>query len=319
MKIVHVVIITFLLFSCKIQPKNEVHPFQRMDSYNGNFDLPINERFLDTPSEIIYYLNGLDNVENYSSHRLLETQKKLFIEYFEFLPIIYKEIITEKVFGIYFVNNFKGGGMTLPIFDNNGTMNLVFFFNPEIFRQNITEWINYRDNSAFINNFDNISITVECDDNYYAIIHTLVHEASHAYDYYNYITPFTERFLENKQTKFPTDFVKGIWKNYDEPNTEYNFVNRENIFSYDLGERIDKKFALEIYKSLRNTPFSSIYGSKTWAEDFAESFTWYYLKKYFDINYITKVTENRNLIIIYNPLENEMVKSRFNIFEKIVE
>jgi hypothetical protein len=290
-----------------------------MESYNGNIDLPIKDRLLDTPSEIIYFLNEFDNVDNQSSFALNDNEKQLFVEYYEILPLTYKNIISEKVLGIYFINNFKGGGMTLPVFNNNGNMYMVLFFNPEILRQNITEWINYRDNSAFLNNRDDISISIECNSSYYALLHTLVHEASHVYDYYNYVTPFTERFLEDKRIGFPTDFVKDIWNNYDEPNTEYNFANRENIFSYDLGERIDKHFAIEIYQSLKNTPFSSVYGSKTWAEDFAESFTWWYLNKYFDIEYNTEILDGKIILVHYNPLNNELVKKRYKIFEGIVK
>ena len=94
----------------------------------------------------------MDNVSIYSSYKLNNNERQLFLEYYDLLPLKHKETIAEKVIGIYFVNNFLGGGMTLPIFDNNGNMYIALFFNPEILSKSLSEWINFRDNSAFTNN-----------------------------------------------------------------------------------------------------------------------------------------------------------------------
>jgi hypothetical protein len=241
------------------------------------------------------------------------------MDYYELLPIKYRNIMEKEVIGVYFINNFLGGGMTLPVFDNNGKMNMVLYFNPEILHQNISEWINFRDNSVFLNNENKISLIVECNSNYFALIHTLVHEASHIYDYYNHVTPFTEKNLRNSETKFPTDFIEGIWVDYDEPVEKYNYEKRKDISFYGLGDKIDKGYAADIFTSLKNTPFNSLYGSKTWAEDFAESFTWYYLNKRYNINYTTRLMENGKTLLFYNPNENGLVKERDKIFEEILE
>jgi hypothetical protein len=312
-----IIFLTFFLFSCNKTNGSNIHPFNDIENYNGSITFPINQRMLNTPSLIIDILNEFDNVDFYSSYTLAEDEKQLFINYFELLPVEFKNIITEKVTGIYFINNFLGGGMTLPVFDNNANMYMVLFFNPEILKQNISEWINFRDNSAFINNGSNINIVVECNSHYKALIHTLFHEAGHVYDYYHFITPYTEKFLKNDQTKFPTEFIENIWNDYDETIEKYNYRNRQNVSFYDLGERLDIRNSIAIYTSLQNTPFVSLYGGKNWAEDFAESFTWYYLNKYYGIEYKTTIKRNGNALINFDPNNNESVKSRYEIFGKI--
>ena len=319
MKIISIVLLTFSLFTCKSQQINNIQPFQRMENYNGNIVLPIEEKILTIPTTIINLLNEMDNVDTYSSYELNHGEKQLFMDYFDFLPLKYRNIITEKVVGIYFVKNFLGGGMTLPVFDNNGNMYMVLYFNPEILHQNISNWINFRDNSVFINNGSEISIMVECFSKYYALLHTLVHEACHIYDYYNSITPFTEKFLKNDQTRFPTDFVRDVWADYDKPIDKFDYMDRENISFYDLGERISINNAMRIFDTLRNTPFTSLYGSKTRAEDFAEAFTWYYLNKYFETDYITIIFENDEPLMIYDMDENDLVKGRYRLFIEIEE
>ena len=319
MKISYIVVLVFSLFSCRNQQQDNVPPFQRMENYNGNISFSIEERILATPEMIINSLNEMDNVITYASYELNDDEKQLFMNYYDFLPLKYKNIIIEKVIGIYFINNFLGGGMTLSVFDNSGNMYMVLFFNPEILHTSISEWINFRDNSVFIDNDNKISLITECANNYYALIHTLVHETSHVYDFYNNVTPFTEEYLKNDQTKIPTDFIKDVWNDIDEPIEEYNYENRKNISFYGLGEKIDKKNAAMIFTSLKNTPFNSLYGSKTWAEDFAESFTWYYLNEYYDTNYITIIMKDEKPLIIYDPKDNELVKRRYEIFEEIVK
>ena len=318
MKKIFFIIVAFSLFSCNSQPGNNLNPTQKLENYNGNTGFSIEERILPAPDIIIKSLNKMDNVNIYASYELNGNEKQLFLGYYNLLPPKYKNIIDEKVIGIYFVNNFLGGGMTEAVFDNSGAMYMVLFFNPEILHKNITEWINFRDNSIFKNDGSTISLNIVCNSNYYALIHTLLHETSHVFDYYNHITPFTEIFLKTGQSKFPTDFVKNIWNDYDEPVPEYNYENRKTISFYGLGTKTNIGQAFDIFTSLGKTPFNSLYGSKTWAEDFAESFTWYYLKKYHNIDYITTLKKGGNTILLYDPNKNELVKSRYTIFEEIV-
>ena len=43
---------------------------------------------------------------------------------------------------------------------------------------------------------------------------------------------------------------------------------------------------------------------------------WY---NYFNINYITKLFDDENLVYIFNPDENELIKARYKIFEALLE
>ena len=168
------VITIFFLSYCKKDHGNNLHSFQRLENYNGSVNLPVEERLLVTPQLILNILNEFDNVDYYSSYQLNDNEKQLFLNYYNLLPIKYREIIKEKVIGIYFVNNFLGGGMTEAIFDKNGNMLMALFFNPEILYRNISDWINFRDNTVFINDGNINSLVIECNSNYYALIHTLI-------------------------------------------------------------------------------------------------------------------------------------------------
>ncbi|MCL2067676.1 MAG: hypothetical protein FWG99_09465 [Treponema sp.] len=315
--------ILFYFVNCKHSQPIEIHPLNDILSYNldlNKINLPIEKRILPAPEIIISFLNEFDNVDNYASHELSDDERLLFMDYYDLLPETFKNIINEKVAGIYFIENFLGGGMTMPAFESNMNMYMVLFLNPEILNTNITEWINYRDNSIFMDNKNEITLTVECNTNHYALLTTLVHEACHIYDYYSFVTPYTDKIVmnvQNTQNNYPTSFIQDIWLDYDRSIELYDYKNRRNVSFYDLGERTDKILSLELFTALSKTPFTSLYGAKNWAEDFAETFTWYYLKKYFDVDFITTLSDNENILIVYNPNENELVKRRYELFFEI--
>jgi hypothetical protein len=302
----------FLLINCKTILKNDIHPIQIIENYNGNIKLAIEEKILSAPDIIIDLLNKMDEVDIYSSYMLNKEETRLFLDYYSLLPVKFRTLIEEKVIGIYFINNFLGGGMTMPVFTDNRNMYMALFFNPEILRQNISDWIMFRDNSTFSDNESSISIIVECSSSYYALIHTLFHEVSHVYDFYNKMTP-----SGFETTITPTDFVKNIWKSYNEPIEEYNFMNRNKLSFYVLGDKIDNIYSIDIFTALFNTPFISLYSSISWMEDFAETITWYYLNKHLGINYITNLIVDDMQVLSYNPYENELVNSRFVMFKNM--
>ena len=313
MKIIYSVFLVIYLCSCNTVQKKDVHPIQKIENYNINIGLPIDEKISIISPVIINLLNDMDKVDNYLPYELNYEEKKLFIDYYSFLPSIFKNIISEKVLGIYFIENYLGGGMTLPVFSNAGDMYIVLFFNPEILRQNISEWINFRDNSTFSNTESSISVVIESSTDYRALIQTLFHEACHVYDFYNFVTPVRDR------KKIPTEFINNVWNDFDEPIEKYNFTKRNNLSFYELGEKIDKEYALDIFTALKNTPFSSLYGSTSWLEDFAETCTWYYLNKYYGIKYTTQLYKDGKLLLSYDPNDNELVTRRYKIFEKIIK
>jgi hypothetical protein len=319
MKAIIIFILVFSFFSCSCQQNQNVHPFQQIENYNGDVTLPINERLMTAPQKIIGFLNDFDKVDFYSNYELLEEEKHLFMDYYNLLPTNYKGIISEKVIGIYFISNFLGGGMTLPVFDKNENMYMVIFFNPDILHQNISEWITYRDNTAFMNDNSNISLIVDCNSNYYGLIHTLLHEASHVYDHYNYITPFPVKHSKTSESEFPTEFVSGIWEEYDKAVEEYDFRYRTELSFYTQEESLTINNAFEIISSLKNTPFTSLYGSMNWEEDFAETFTWYYLNELLEINYIVNLFEDERLIYVYNFKENELVNNRYRLIKEVTQ
>ena len=317
-KLVSCLFIVLLIIGCKSLDSHldtQVVPQTSFFTQEINLAIPVENRMQNASVNVISWLNSIDSADNYNSYLLTEEEKSLFIDYLQLLPEKYKQTMGEKVIAIFFIENFKGGGMTFSAFDKDGNIYIILFFNPEILHRPISDWINYRDNSYFNEDTQDIKITAECSGNYFALLHTLIHEASHVYDCYYHITPFMEPCLKNKNSAANTDFTKMVWRDYNSPITEYDFPYRNELYSYGLGPAQSNYLAFDIYKSLANTPFPTLYGSKNWAEDFAESFTWFYLGEKLNCHYRVSINET----FVYEPFLNKLFTDRFSRFKEIME
>jgi hypothetical protein len=308
-------LIAFFFIGCGA---NSSKTFKGVSFFTKDIDLslPLENRIQAASADVISMLNDSDKTDSYSSYTPAPEEKSLFAAYLQLLPEKYRIVMSEKVIAIFFIDKFKGGGMYIHETDKQGNNFIVLFFNPEILRRSVSDWIGFRENSSF-NEDSEIAITVECSGDYYALIHTLFHEASHVYDFYNQITPFPVPELQNKKSPAKTVFTDAVWVNYQQPLEKYDFPLRTELYAYGLGPEQDKSRAIYIYRNLSTTPFASLYGSQNWVEDFAESFTWYYLEKYLDVSYRVTIEDKNSFI--FEPMKNPLIRERFGIFEQICD
>jgi len=318
-KVLSLFFIAFVCIGCGSTGKQQ---YKGSSFFTSDIDLstPVEDRIQTASADVISWLVAFDMGDTYRPYMPTMNEKRLFAEYVQLLPEAYRRVMREKVIAIFFIDDFEGGGMTMPDFDKKGNMFLILFFNPEILRRSLSEWINIRENSYFNDNAG-IDLIIECGGDYYALIHTLMHEASHIYDYYNHVTPFTEPELREKRSPAKTGFTDAVWENHGQPLMSYDFPYREELYAWGLGPVQRKVLAMDIYRSLSQTPFASLYGSQNWAEDFAEHSTWYFLEKDLNITYRVRVIKNPGLgneeNFVYEPLSYPLVRERFSILAAI--
>ena len=316
-----IIALLFILFtSCISNNKPSLDQIKtqyrrKLTSYNSQIDKPINERIVAAPNFVLDNLNAMDKTTIYKNYEPSEQEKQLFIDYYKLLPEHYQLGFYEHVVCIYFIENFIGGGMTDFIFDDNGTMYLVLYLNPEVLRLNLQEWISYRENAAF-DDSSNIDIRVTSSDEYKGLLHTLVHEACHMYDYYQNSTPYIEDIFNKNGRPSSTSFTQDYWNDIYSPKDEYAILKGSNFSGYGLRGKIDKEIAISLYHRLKSSPFSSLYGALSWSEDFAETYTWWYLKEAYGIEYSISIYKDGQEVMNLIPTNNNVVRSRYSSFKK---
>jgi len=314
-KTLSIVLLVSLLSSCAILPKKNIQDIHfALNAKNYTFDLSqsIDNRINTTPDFLIDYLNKIDNVSSYSKYSPSQEDRRVLEKYYQLLPSKYKELLSKKLIGVFFVNSFMGGGMTEIVYMDNIPF-VIVVLNPKILSETLSEWMTYRDSSPYYKS-DKIKMRSVCTSNDKAVLHTMLHETSHIYDFYNEISG---GFVEKKVKRYT--FSADVWKDAHHPIIDYDFENRKIIKLYVSGEKLNMSEAIIEYQKLKDTPFASIYGTQNIVEDFAEAFTWYYMKEKLNIDYKVEIDYENSKQIIFRPYANDLNVKRIEIMKTIIE
>jgi hypothetical protein len=310
-----------VLASCAGRPKNgqpSLDELRRAPNHQASSFAPdlaaalaksVPERIGTLPAAVLDVYSKADGKPEYAAYAPSAAERELFARYFELLPSAFKAAMEARLLGIYFIENFAGGGMSDFAFGpDKDSLYSVLILNPKILKLSLAEWIAYRDASPYAAGVSLIS-TCPGGEKYLGLIHTLTHEAAHIYDYANRATPFVEPALErfglgaSTATPGPADsaFARGIWIGYSKPVAAYTIPRRAETSAYGLGAALPVSVALDQYRALAVTPFASFYGSGSWAEDFAEAATWTYMRERLGIRYEVAVLRGGAVELRFAP------------------
>lgn len=291
-------------------------PERKLSSYSSSMTEPFVTRIASMPPIALDYLQKMAPKAGFKSYQPTREETAIFQQYFDLLPVQYKRTMEAKVAKIYFVENFDSGAMSDVVFDDKKEMYIVLYINRKLLNTSLSDWISFRDTSSFYPK-KGISILSVSSEEYYGLIHALIHEACHIYDYYHHVTPYVEEFQKASVTERTTAFVKSVWTDLHVPTSENNVLGGSNYSGYGLRGRIDISNAQSLYKKLSGSPFASLYGATSWAEDFAESFSWWFMKWRLGINYSVSVQVDGNDVVRFTPFETPYSVARTVIFEEI--
>ena len=150
---IFMIIIILSLFSCTTntslikQIRNT--PAKNYENYQVNFDLPISDRLSISNEIVLDYLKRMDNNDSYSIYLLSESEKDILKEYIELLPGQYKEILKNKLIGIYFINNLYGNGIADYVVDENNEIYTILIINSTVFNCTVSELVTEKENSCY--------------------------------------------------------------------------------------------------------------------------------------------------------------------------
>ena len=291
-------------------------PALNSKSYTFNPKTSLVERVQPTPVFLLNYLMKIDKREDYTSYLPSKEEYGLINDYILKLPTLNRRILKERLIGIYFVNNLIGSGWMLYVLSDNNDMYAIIIINPRTLSNSLSTWLTYRENSCFINRSSEIRIEVDCGKEFSGLMYVLLHETSHIVDFILHYTPYVSpemTKLNGFKVKY-SGFVQGIWEGYRKPLKKYEFANRENLTFYGVndGPIINVTDAVMLYRQFANTPFVSLYGSQSWAEDFAELITFYHLTERLHQPFTINYYENGEKTFDYSPMKSAKIQNRIN-------
>lgn len=216
----------------------------------------------------------MDGRPDYGGYEPSAAEKKMVIKYLRLMPPPVERIFREKCVGLYFVSGFMGNGMASWVADEEGTVYFSIILNPAALTQTLSETLTEREKSCFIPE-EGWEVSVDAGEKYKGLAYALFHESAHAMDYMKGVTPFVEPGMpENFRAPFRGDggLFTEVWTDYSLPKKGSDYSGRDRITFYGLGggPKIPAAEAPKLYEGLMKSPFISLYGSRSWAEDLAE-------------------------------------------------
>ena len=317
------VLSVLLFFSCQTFNKEKFvndllqSPQKHLSNYTFNPSSSLLSRVRKPEPFIMKYLQDMDNRPDYTPYVPSPGEMKTIGQAMDNLPPLTKKVMKERLVGIYFVNSLYGSGLSDWLIDRKGEIYTILVFNPVTLKMGLSEWLSWKENSAFLSGSPGGGIGIDCGKSYSAVYGILLHESAHGVDYVKNVNPFVEpatlyfNQLRNRKVPESTEFTENIWKYAGQPETTSDYPYRKKVHYYtDKNEnKVPLAEAGECYRQLLSSPFVSLYGSQSWSEDLAEMVMYYHITSVLKQPYVISVSNN-GTVASYKPMENLKVRER---------
>jgi hypothetical protein len=300
------------------ESKTDTDPAHMFGSYRLDKDSSLASRVTPTPRVVLNYLMKLDNRTDYEPYTPNGDEMKIVDSAIASLPATHKNILQKRLVGVYFIRNFFGNGLADWVVDTQNTVYAILVFNAGVFSKNLSELLTEKEKTCFQADDPAYDIRIDCGKKYNGFYYILAHEATHAVDYVTNITPYTDRQYRDymKISASETEFTKAVWSGYDASRDRYVFSNK--VFFYGSPKpqlRISESET--VYKELARSPFASLYGSQSWAEDLAELAVFYHITGMLGQPYCITVTRKGKPAVSVRTMESQEVRKRLPLIQQL--
>lgn len=247
-------------------------PALRAANYAFDPASPLESRIGPPPLFLLNWLRSLDGRPGYTGYTPTTAQRRMIAGWFDLLPVGMREVLRERLLGVYLVNDFLGNGLSNLVIGDDGGKYAWAVINAAGLSKTLSGTLTEREASVFRGG----GVSVDCGGAgeppgaFYAFFH----ETAHAYDYTAGITPYVEREWEELLSGRPPKKRRrwDVWAAYEKPLPEHGHPLRAKLRFYGMGggPLLDISEAGALYGWLEKSPFASLYGSQNWAEDAAE-------------------------------------------------
>ncbi|MBI4678543.1 MAG: hypothetical protein HY748_13270 [Elusimicrobia bacterium] len=252
-------------------------PQLQLRSYDFDPTTPLESRIGPCPAFLLDVMRQMDQRPDYEAYEPTREERRVLAGYLNGLPAGMRKAFQERLVGIFFVKPFTGNGLGNWLVDEDKNIYATIILNPAGFDRGLSEVLTSRDASAFKGDG---GVRFDCGDKYKGLLYALLHEGTHVYDYIRGITPYTDETTAYMLREGRGNDAKwDVWDGYSKPRKDADFPLRAKLRFFGLGGEpaLEAKDAAELYAQLAASPFASLYGSQSWAEDAADMGVFYHV------------------------------------------
>ena len=280
---------------------------------------PLQERTTPIPKTLLQAWKVADSglnpiASSYKVYLPSAIEKEQLKQSFKALPPQWQQVLKHKLTRIFFVENLIGAGITdWVIKRETGEQFYTMILNPRLFHSTAKTWLEYRANSMFTQG--DYHITYANIPHVSALTYTLLHETAHIIDFEKRYTPIVDPLIREYRDvpSTPTAFTQDIWSDYSQPKAAYDFPYRDKLNAYHLSVKrgyIANAKLPEIFTSLSQRPFVSLYASLSWAEDYADFSAFNYLQTMSKAPLRLQLKKGKETIVDITPLNTAANQKR---------
>ncbi len=303
-----------LLVSCGKQEGDAgLEEYHKRESFSVDLKSPLAQRIGRAPDFVLNYAKDLDQNDRYRGRVLDEESKMKASRAMASLPAYLTRTLRQRLLGIYFIEGLAGSGFTEWAADGNGTIYSFMVFNPRIMKMSASELLTWRENTAFSAGNRGPAVSIACGKDLDGFLYILLHEALHVYDYAYGVTPWCDEGIKKFQgiSSDSSAYTDGIWCGYSSPCKKLWFAGKVGFYGLGGKAPLSRSKAIAAYDALSGSPFVSLYGTLSWAEDFAEAGSFYHLTEVLGAEYRIDVLTDGKTVRSYRPCGFPGVKNRF--------
>ena len=317
MKIKTIVTIIFLLacVSSCFHGKG-LEPVHRLENYSFNNHSPVSSRISLPPDIVLHHLRQLDNRPDYTGYVPTRQELAGFEKAISMLPVLNRSMLEKRLLAVYFIPNFMGSGLTEWVLDRKDEVYGFMVINPLVLRHDISELLTIKERTCYINDVPGFSVRISAGAQCSGLLYILLHESTHLVDYVLHITPYVDDaindYLDRHITRTP--FTGRVWTAYSRPVKKLSFTGRVSFYGIRK-PALKLSDSFNIYRELSSSPFVSLYGSQTWAEDLAEMLSFYHITEILKQPYAISVWKGQRLLLSVRPMDSPSVKVRLKAMD----
>jgi hypothetical protein len=268
---------------------------------------PLESRVLETPASVLEMF-AEEGRPTPTAHDLTEEEKHKLAAAFAVLPPLHRRILRERLQSVSFLDGMPNTALTSPVNPDDPYRLFHITIRAAILRQNASEWLTEKERSIFNATGSPLSVSIEAGKRD-AIVYVLLHEATHIVDFCLGMTTLPVG-KQGAGDPPPGAFSKGIWTDRTTPAPPYRDPLRERVRFRPGGEILPIDQAEAVYRSLRRTPFVSLYAGSNWYDDLAEYLAVYHWTQVLKQPFRIAIRENGKIIFVYEPMKSAVVRER---------
>lgn len=292
-------ILFLFMISCSsklsaLKKKRDNNPTNNISYWGEKWKLSdIKDRIRECPPELIERIKTENEIDGFSERPLsAKPTREIYsalnsIE--STMPHNIREILKQRLIGIFIVNKLGGTGYTQVVLDEEGKEKYALIVMDEavLMSRKANEWATWKENSFFNHSAASgikIKMVIEHEENNTvtnAIRYIMLHEMGHVLGMVTHAHTSWKEGIEKKKISMDYPFQRFSWKQSG-PNSisslfDEKFPERKYVVEYSFEKsKLSIGQAPSIYEKLHNTSFPSLNGSQNIWEDFAESFATYF-------------------------------------------